>query len=223
MSNLLEVQNVTKIFKSGSDATKVLNGLDLSLSQGESLAIVGGSGAGKSTLLHIIGTLETATSGSVYFDGEDVSVWDDSKMSSFRNQNLGFVFQFHYLLNEFTALENVAMPARIGGLSKAESLEKAAALLSSLGMGHRETHFPNALSGGEQQRVAIARSLIMNPSLLLADEPTGNLDKANSGVIQDLFLKVVDEYKVGLITVTHDPKFASAFARTKTMKDGLWA
>lgn len=220
---LLTVKGITKTFHTGLDKTPVLHGLDLSLAKGESLAIVGGSGAGKSTLLHIIGTLETPSSGSVYFNGEDVSEWNDSKLSVFRNKNLGFVFQFHYLLNEFTALENVAMPARIAGLSKAESLEMAVTLLTSLGMSHREGHFPNALSGGEQQRVAIARALIMNPSLLLADEPTGNLDKANSAVIQDLFLKVVDEYKVGLITVTHDQKFAGAFSRTKTMKDGVWA
>lgn len=223
MNDLLNVKGVTKIFQTGPDITPVLHGLDLSLLKGESLVIVGGSGAGKSTLLHIIGTLETPTSGSVHFNGEDVSGWDDSKLSIFRNKNLGFVFQFHYLLNEFTALENVAMPARIGGLSKGESLEKADVLLVSLGMGHRGTYFPNALSGGEQQRVAIARALIMNPSLLLADEPTGNLDKNNSTVIQELFLKVVEEFKVGLIAVTHDEKFASAFARTKLMKDGVWA
>ncbi len=222
MNDLLQVKNVTKVFQSGSEVIPVLNNLDLSLIKGESLVIFGGSGAGKSTLLHIIGTLEAPTSGNIYFNSEDVSHWSDSKLSVFRNKNLGFVFQFHYLLNEFTALENVALPARISGLSKNESLQKAATLLVSLGMGHRETHFPNALSGGEQQRVAIARALIMNPSLLLADEPTGNLDKTNSKIIQDLFLKIVDEFKVGLIVVTHDKKFAQVFTRTKTMKDGVW-
>ncbi len=220
---LLQVAGITKTFQTGTEKTPVLHGLDLTLAKGESLAIVGGSGAGKSTLLHIIGTLETPTAGSVCFNGENVNSWTDSKLSDFRNKNLGFVFQFHYLLNEFSAIENVAMPARIAGLSKAESLGKAASLLVSLGMSHRESHFPNALSGGEQQRVAIARALIMNPSLLLADEPTGNLDKTNSAVIQELFLKVVEDYKVGLITVTHDQKFAGAFARTKVMKDGVWA
>ncbi len=222
MNNLLQVKNVTKVFQSGLQTIPVLNNLDLSLIKGESLVIFGGSGAGKSTLLHIIGTLETPTSGNIYFHGEDISCWNDLKLSVFRNKNLGFVFQFHYLLNEFTALENVAMPARIGGEAKSESLKKAEALLVSLGMGHRKNHFPNALSGGEQQRVAIARALIMNPSLILADEPTGNLDKANSRIIQDLFLKVVEEFKVGLIVVTHDQKFAEVFARTKTMKDGVW-
>lgn len=222
MNPLLEVKNVSKVFKSGQGETPVLHGLNLRLSRGESLSIVGGSGAGKSTLLHIIGTLEQPTSGQVIFEGEDVSGWKDQQLSQYRNENLGFVFQFHYLLNEFTALENVAMPARIAGLSKQESLTHASELLKSLGLSHRESFFPNSLSGGEQQRVAIARALIMRPSLLLADEPTGNLDKTNSLIIQDLFLKIVEDYNVGLITVTHDHKFADAFARTKVMKDGLW-
>ena len=222
MSPLLEVKNITKVFKSGQGETPVLHGLNLKLERGESLAIVGGSGAGKSTLLHIIGTLEQASSGELIYEGEKVSGWGDQKLSNYRNQNLGFVFQFHYLLNEFTALENVAMPARIAGLSKKESQEQAGDLLNSLGLDHRTDFFPNSLSGGEQQRVAIARALIMRPQLLLADEPTGNLDKANSKIIQDLFLKIVDEYKVGLITVTHDHKFADAFERKKVMKDGLW-
>jgi len=222
MSTLLEVKNVTKVFKSGQAQTPVLHGLNLKLQRGESLAIVGGSGAGKSTLLHIIGTLEQPSSGEVVFDGEDVSGWNDQKLSDYRNKNLGFVFQFHYLLNEFSALENVAMPARIAGESKQESLSRAADLLKSLGLGHRENFFPNSLSGGEQQRVAVARALIMKPGLLLADEPTGNLDKENSRIIQDLFLKVVEDYNVGLITVTHDHKLAEAFARTKVMKEGLW-
>lgn len=219
---LLEVQDVKKTFHSGIGETKVLHGLNLKLKKGESLSIVGGSGAGKSTLLHIIGTLESASEGSVFFEGEDVSAWKDAKLSDFRNKNLGFVFQFHYLLNEFTALENVAMPARIAGVSKAESMQRAAELLMDLGVGHRDRYFPNSLSGGEQQRVAIARALIMKPKLILADEPTGNLDKANSQTIQDLFLKIVADYQVGLIAVTHDQKFAEAFSRTKTMKDGLW-
>lgn len=223
MSSFLQVESVTKVFKTGSEVTPVLHGLDLKLERGESLAIVGGSGAGKSTLLHIIGTLESPTSGRIFFDGEDVSSWGDKALSSFRNKNLGFVFQFHYLLNEFSALDNVAMPAIIAGESKASSLEKAAALLNKLGMSHRENYFPNSLSGGEQQRLAIARALVMEPGLVLADEPTGNLDKANSGIIQDLFLQVVEDFQVGLITVTHDQKFAAAFARTKHMKDGLWA
>ncbi len=223
MSSFLEVESITKVFENGLEKTPVLHGLSLKLERGESLSIVGGSGAGKSTLLHIIGTLESPTSGRVMFNGEDVSLWDDQGLSKFRNQNLGFVFQFHYLLNEFTAIDNVAMPMIISGRSKAESLEKASSLLRKLGMSHRENYFPNSLSGGEQQRVAIARALIMEPGLLLADEPTGNLDKVNSGVIQDLFLKVVEDFKVGLIAVTHDQKFAGAFSRMKQMKDGLWA
>ena len=189
-SSLLEVTDIKKTFYSGVGETPVLHGLNLKLLKGESLAIVGGSGTGKSTLLHIIGTLEKPTEGEVFFEGENVSSWTNLQLSEYRNQNLGFIFQFHYLLNEFSALENVAMPARIAGVSKQESLDKASELLMSLGMGHREQYFPNSLSGGEQQRVAIARALIMNPALLLADEPTGNLDKKNSHTIQDLFLHI---------------------------------
>lgn len=220
---LLEVSDIYKTFESGVEQTPVLHGVSFDLKRGESLSITGGSGAGKSTLLHIIGTLEPPTSGTVKFKGQEVSKWSDDKKAEFRNLNLGFVFQFHYLLNEFTAIENVAMPARVSGMSKAESLDKAADLLKHLGMDHRENYFPSSLSGGEQQRVAIARALIMNPGLILADEPTGNLDKKNSQIIKELFLKVVDEYKVGLIVVTHDLNLAESFQRTKHMKDGLWS
>lgn len=219
---LLDAKNIHKSFSSGANSVSVLHGVDLSLEKGESLSIVGGSGAGKSTLLHIIGTLEPPTQGRLIYEGEDVSVWGDKKLARFRNENLGFVFQFHYLLNEFSALENVAMPAKIAGLSKEESEERAGELLDRLGMSHRLDFFPSSLSGGEQQRLAIARALIMKPSLVLADEPTGNLDKKNSAVIQELFLQIVEDFKVGLIVVTHDQKFASSFQRTKNMKDGVW-
>lgn len=220
---LLRAINIHKTFKSGQGETSVLHGIDLSLNQGESLSILGGSGAGKSTLLHIIGTLESPSIGDLYFDGAQVSSWGDQELAKFRNENLGFVFQFHYLLNEFSALENVAMPARIKGHSSEESRHMAEELLKALGMSHRLNYFPSSLSGGEQQRVAIARALVMKPKLLLADEPTGNLDKKNSALIQELFLDVVENYKVGLIVVTHDSKFAEGFQRSKVMKDGLWS
>lgn len=221
--NLLQAKNITKVYESEGQATDVLHGVSLELKAGESLAIHGGSGAGKSTLLHIIGTLDTPTTGEVFYKGENLKDKSDTELASFRNKNLGFIFQFHYLLGEFNALENVAMPARIGGFSKADSLEKAAVILDKLGMSHRASHFPSTLSGGEQQRVAIARALIMNPSVLLADEPTGNLDKKNSLIIQDVFKQIVEDFEVGLIVVTHDSSFSKAFQRTKEMKDGNWS
>lgn len=219
----MQAKHITKIYENEGQTTHVLHGVSLELNSGESLAIHGGSGAGKSTLLHIIGTLDTPSSGEVYYKGENLKNKTDKELASFRNKNLGFVFQFHYLLGEFTALENVAMPARIGGFSKPESLDRAAKILEKLGMSHRASHYPSTLSGGEQQRVAIARALIMNPSILLADEPTGNLDKKNSLIIQDMFKQIVEEFEVGLIVVTHDSSFSRAFQRSKEMKDGNWS
>jgi len=220
--SLLKVNDVTKIYETGGRKTHVLHGVSLKLDRGESLAILGGSGVGKSTLLHIVGSLDQATSGDVLFNGESLGDKTDEELAVFRNQSLGFVFQFHYLLGEFDARENVAMPLRISGLSKAESLEKAGALLTKLGLGHRLDHFPASMSGGEQQRVAIARAIVMEPELILADEPTGNLDKENSKLVQETFNQIVDEMGVGLIVVTHDRNFAKAFQRSKEMKDGSW-
>ena len=219
---LLKVSDVTKTYLNGERETQVLHGVSLELKSGESLAVLGGSGVGKSTLLHIIGSLDKPTSGEVYFGGENLNDKSDQELARFRNLSLGFVFQFHYLLSEFNAQENVAMPLRISGFSKAESLEKANALLTKLGLGHRLDHFPASLSGGEQQRVAIARAIIMNPELILADEPTGNLDKQNSILVQDTFNQIVDEMRVGLIVVTHDRDLARAFQRSREMKEGKW-
>ena len=221
--SLLKVSNVTKIYQSGERETHVLHGVSLDLNRKESLAILGGSGVGKSTLLHIIGSLDHPTSGEVIFDGESLKDKSDLELARFRNQSLGFVFQFHYLLGEFNAQENVAMPLRISGMSKAESLEKSAQILNKFGLSHRLDHYPASMSGGEQQRVAIARAIIMNPELILADEPTGNLDKKNSMLVQDTFNQIVDEMGVGLIVVTHDRSFAKAFQRSKEMKEGRWA
>jgi lipoprotein-releasing system ATP-binding protein len=221
--SLLKVSNVTKTYKNGERETQVLHGVSLELKKGESLAVLGGSGVGKSTLLHIIGSLDHPTSGEVFFDGESLSEKSDDELARFRNHSLGFVFQFHYLLGEFNAQENVAMPLRISGESKGESMEKSAELLKKLGLGHRLDHFPASMSGGEQQRVAIARAIIMNPELILADEPTGNLDKENSLLIQETFNQIVNDMGVGLIVVTHDRGFAKAFQRSKEMKEGRWA
>lgn len=221
--DILVAKDIKKTFDMEGNSIEVLHGLNLSLAQGESLAVVGGSGAGKSTFLHILGTLEPPSMGKVYFEGEDVFTWEDRRLANFRNKNLGFVFQFHYLLKEFNSLENVALPGQIGGLSKEDSFQRASELLFRLGMDERKDHYPGQLSGGEQQRVAVARALLMKPKLILADEPTGNLDKSNTERIRDLFLQIIEEYGVSLITVTHDQRFAEAFSRIKTMKDGSWS
>ncbi len=220
---LLKVEDVFKTYLSSERETKVLHGVSLKLGEGESLSILGGSGVGKSTLLQIIGSLDQPTSGEVYFEGLNLTEKNDTELAKFRNESLGFVFQFHYLLGEFTAQENVAMPMRIAGFSKAESLEEASKLLEKLGLSHRLDYFPSSLSGGEQQRVAIARAIVMKPKLILADEPTGNLDKENSIIIRDTFNQIVDELGVGLIVVTHDRNFAKSFQRSKEMKEGRWS
>ena len=200
----------------------ILKGLDFAVAQGEAVCILGASGAGKSTFLHILGTLDRPTRGSVYFRGVDLFSKNDAELSAFRAQTLGFVFQFHHLLSEFSALENVMLPGRITGQPIKECRERARELLEYLGLTHRLTHYPSELSGGEQQRVAIARALFHRPQLLLADEPTGNLDSENSLKIQDLFFKLKDEMGLTLVVVTHDQRFASRFSRAVKMADGQW-
>lgn len=200
----------------------ILRNLDFEVVSGEAVCILGASGAGKSTFLHILGTLDRPTRGTVYFQNEDLFAKGDAELSSFRSRRLGFVFQFHHLLSEFTALENVMMPGRIAGLSVAECKSRAAGLLDYLGLSHRLEHYPSQLSGGEQQRVAIARSLFHRPTLLLADEPTGNLDSENSMKIQDLFFQLKEEMGLTLVVVTHDTRFASRFPRSVKMADGQW-
>jgi lipoprotein-releasing system ATP-binding protein len=201
---------------------EVLKGIDINLTKGEVVSIVGASGAGKSTLLQIIGTLEKADSGSIQINGIELQRLGDRALSKFRNQHIGFVFQFHHLLPEFTALENVCMPAFIAGTEKRKAEDRAKGLLDFLGLGHRITHKPGALSGGEQQRVAIARALINKPSVLLADEPTGNLDSDNSTEIHKLFFKLRDEFEQTLLIVTHNQQLAEMADRTLTMKDGVF-
>jgi lipoprotein-releasing system ATP-binding protein len=203
-------------------ALNILKGLDFEVVAGEAVCILGASGAGKSTFLHILGTLDRPTRGTVYFQNEDLFMKSDAELSQFRSQKLGFVFQFHHLLSEFTALENVMMPGRIAGLHVSDCKQRAAGLLDYLGLSHRLEHYPSQLSGGEQQRVAIARSLFHRPQLLLADEPTGNLDSENSMKIQDLFFQLKEEMGLTLVVVTHDTRFATRFPRSVKMADGQW-
>jgi lipoprotein-releasing system ATP-binding protein len=211
---------VTGIFKSYGDL-KVLKGIDLEVNEKEVVTIVGASGAGKTTLLQIIGTLDKPDSGTVLFNGQNVSNYNTRTLASFRNRNIGFVFQFHQLLPEFTALENVCIPALIAGTSKAAAEEKATSLLGFLGMGERLDHKPSQLSGGEQQRVAVARAIINSPSIILADEPSGNLDTENKKELHNLFFRLRDTFGLTFIIVTHDPQLASMSDRTIRIKDGL--
>jgi lipoprotein-releasing system ATP-binding protein len=207
----------------GAARLEVLRGIDLAVGAGEAACIVGSSGAGKSTLLHILGALDRPTLGKVFFKGEDLTRKTDAELADFRNRSLGFVFQFHHLLAEFTALENAMMPCRIGGLSVAESRAAAEELLEALGLRERMSHYPSELSGGEQQRVAIARALVRKPEVLMADEPTGNLDTVNGARIQDLFFELKERLRLTLVVVTHDAAFAQRFPRVLRMRDGLWA
>jgi len=219
---LLSAKGVTRVFKKGKVEIPALQGVNLDVYEGETLAVVGASGAGKSTLLHILGTLERPTEGKIFFDGKDLTLYNDSDLANFRNQNLGFVFQFHYLLQEFSALENVMMPALIAGFSKKEEAakERAKALLDRVGLSHRLTHRPGELSGGEQQRVAVARALMNQPKLLLADELTGNLDRGNSENIRNLLLELNREFSVTVLIVTHDEKVAQSLERCVVLEDG---
>jgi lipoprotein-releasing system ATP-binding protein len=213
---MIKAQNITKSYNS----LKVLKGIDLTVAKGEIVAIVGPSGAGKSTMLHIIGTLDRPDAGSLEISGVNVSALNDKKMAAFRNKNIGFVFQFHHLLPEFTALENVCIPAYIAHLSKKEAEHKAKELLEFLGLQDRLTHKPSQLSGGEQQRVAVARALINNPDVILADEPSGNLDSENAKELHKLFFDLREKFNQTFIIVTHNEEFAAMSDRKLVMKDG---
>ena len=199
---------------------EVLKGIDLAIGAGEVVSITGASGAGKTTLLQILGTLDKPTSGSVIIDGTDVSRLAEKPLANFRNQKIGFVFQFHQLLPEFTAMENVMMPALIGGKSRHEAEAKAAELLDFLNLSHRAAHKPNEMSGGEKQRAAIARALVNNPAVVFADEPSGNLDSHNADELQSLFFSLRERYGQTFVIVTHDMRLAQTCDRMITMKDG---
>ena len=220
MNKLLEVRGLSKTYGSGSNRLEVLSGIDLDLQAGTTTALIGASGAGKSTLLHLLGALDRPTSGTVCFRGENIFNKNDRQLAAFRNRSIGFVFQFHHLLPEFTALENVMMPALIARTPRPKARETAAALLEDVGLGERMTHRPGELSGGEQQRVAIARALALEPELLLADEPTGNLDMKTSDGIHAMLTELQIKKGLTLVIVTHNERLAAAMGTTIHLLDG---
>ena len=217
---LVEIENLHKSYDHEGRTLEVLRGIDLLIEEREVLAIVGMSGAGKSTLLHCIGTLDLPTRGTIRIAGQTATKLPGAKLAQLRNQTIGFVFQFHHLLPEFTALENVAMPGLIQGKKLSEMTPRALALLEEVGLKERVMHRPGELSGGEQQRVALARALALEPKILLADEPTGNLDSGTSSAIHDLFFKVNRERGTTIVVVTHNAAFAERMPRVVWMKDG---
>ena len=213
---MIEAKGIYKSFGN----VNVIKGIDIHIDKGEIVTIVGASGAGKSTLLQIIGTLEKADKGEVVINGQNVNKLGQKSLAAFRNKNIGFVFQFHHLLPEFTALENICIPAFIAGESKSNALSKASKLLDYLNLTERANHKPSMLSGGEQQRVAVARALINNPAVILADEPSGNLDSQNAKELHELFFKLREQTGQTFVIVTHNPDLARMADRTLTIKDG---
>lgn len=217
---LVEIRGLRKDYWLEGQLIRVLRGIDLDIQAGERISITGASGSGKSTFLHVLGTLDGPEEGSVRFRGEDVFRKTPAQLAAFRNRSIGFVFQFHHLLPEFSALENVAMPAMIQRLNTGEAEERAMAMLERVGLGHRVSHRPGELSGGEQQRVAVARALVMAPRLLLADEPTGNLDEMTAEGIHDLLDQLNEETGLTVVVVTHSSKLAERFPRRLRMQEG---
>jgi len=217
---LLKTEALCKVFDHDGAKITVLQGVDFEMAPRERVAVVGSSGAGKSTLLHLLGALDHPSSGEVYIEGTALSSLDEPSLARFRNERVGFMFQFHHLLKELTALENVMMPALIARKPKAEARESAARWLSEVGLSHRTSHRPSELSGGEQQRVALARALVNHPRLLLADEPTGNLDQRTSAEVHELLTRVNEEHGTALLVVTHTPELAALMPRQVTMVDG---
>jgi lipoprotein-releasing system ATP-binding protein len=223
MSNIiLGTENLSKTFVTTRDVKlEILKSVNLQIVEGKITMIIGASGAGKSTLLHLLGGLDRPNSGQIYYADENILNYSDDKLAKFRNKNIGFVFQFHHLLPEFTAIENVAIPQMILGKSLTESLKRAGSLLDEIGLKDRQNHKPAELSGGEQQRVAVARALANDPKIILADEPTGNLDTANSQLISDLIVELNGRFGMTFIVVTHNKEMMKIAHHTFQMKDGI--
>jgi lipoprotein-releasing system ATP-binding protein len=218
---ILTVNNIVKSFASGAETLFILRGVSFTLEKGTTAAISGQSGSGKSTLLNILGGLDRCDSGSVTVAGQEITGLAESGLTSYRSRRVGFIFQFHYLLNDFTALENVMLPGYMAGMKKKAALEKGRALLADVNLEDRLSHFPSQLSGGERQRVAVARSMINDPDLILADEPTGNLDPGNSEAVAELLYAEAEKWGKTLVVVTHDEKMAGRAMLRYTLEDGL--
>jgi lipoprotein-releasing system ATP-binding protein len=219
--NVLEAHHIAKSYRGGDGSTlHILNGVNLSVKRGEMVAIVGESGAGKSTLLHVIGALDRPTDGYVVIGGEPIANRSDDELAAIRNKKVGFVFQYHHLLREFSALENVMMPLRISGVPTLEAQSRAAELLTRLGLGPRMHHRPSELSGGEQQRTAVARALAVDPAVVLADEPTGNLDHRNGERLHEVFSQLARDLEIGMVVVTHNRSLAARADRALLLEDG---
>ena len=223
MQDVLICSNINKTYQDGSNATPVLHDVSLSIKAGEHVAILGSSGSGKSTLLHILGGLDKPSSGEVEFNGKSLGKLSGNALAKLRNDEMGFIYQFHHLLGEFTALENVAMPLRIRGRSIKEAHTKAKAMLEEVGLSHRTDHLPSTMSGGERQRVAIARALVTEPSVVLADEPTGNLDDSTGEQIYKLLTSLSEKKGTAFVVVTHDIALAAKMDRVLKIKDGRLA